>query len=95
MSCESLSSAEALTRQFYEWERRGRGWTVWNRPVALEPPFRPFFDHFIQGPVAAPIDDGRKPTVLSSFFDGLFKSRDTLSPPPVPLDDAEPGTNLY
>jgi hypothetical protein len=21
-----------VTRQFYEWERRGRGWTVWERP---------------------------------------------------------------
>jgi len=90
MSCESLSPAEALTRQFYEWERRGRGWTVWDRPVALEPPFRPFFGHFIAGPAGGLADDGRKPTVLSSFFDGLLKSRGALTPPPVPMEEAEP-----
>ncbi len=87
MSCESLSSAEALTRQFYEWERRGRGWTVWDRPVTLEPPFRPFYGHFIPGPTIGEIDDGRKPTVLSSFFDGLFKSRETLSPPSLTMEE--------
>ena len=27
-----------LTRRFYEWERRGRGWDLYDSPVALEPP---------------------------------------------------------
>ena len=61
---------ELLTRQFYEWEIRGRGWRVWPRPVVLEPPFRPFFGHFLEG--QSPIvDDGRRQTSFSSFFDRL------------------------
>ncbi|HEY4360350.1 MAG TPA: type IV secretion system DNA-binding domain-containing protein [Bryobacteraceae bacterium] len=70
MSCES-SSSEALTRQFYNWEVRGRGWEVWGQPVELEPPFRPFFGHFLAGMPGTRKDDGRKPTFLSSFFDRL------------------------
>ena len=31
--------ALALTRDFYAWEQRGRGWQVWPEPVELEPPF--------------------------------------------------------
>jgi predicted DNA-binding transcriptional regulator AlpA len=87
MSCESSSSAEALTRQFYEWEIRGRGWQVWNRPVALEPPFRPFFGHFIPDVPGGVADDGRKPTFLSSLFD----RRNSPGPPAVPhVEDPEP-----
>jgi predicted DNA-binding transcriptional regulator AlpA len=83
MGCESFSSGEALTRQFYEWEVRGRGWQVWNRPVGLEPPFRPFFGHFIPG-VPGSIDDGRKPTFLSSLFE-------PRNPPAAPqVDEGEP-----
>src|ERR1017187_4804477 len=89
MPCDS-SGAEALTRQFYEWERRGRGWQVFDQPVALEPPFRPFFGHFIPGTPGAVVDDGRKPTFLSSLVDGLIKPRDTESPPVAPPDDGEP-----
>ena len=33
-----LTQAERLTAQFYKWERRGRGWQVWEYPVELEPP---------------------------------------------------------
>src|SRR5580700_5779598 len=61
---------ELLTRQFYEWEIRGRGWRVWPTPVVLEPPFRPFFGHFLEGQGLV-VDDGRKQTRLSSFFDRL------------------------
>ena len=32
------ASTEARTRAFYEWERRGRGWDLYEAPVALEPP---------------------------------------------------------
>jgi len=73
---------ESLTRQFYDWELRGRGWQVFDRPVALEPPFRPFFGHFISGPAGTPVDDGRRSTFLSSFIDGIFKppARPTIAP---------------
>ena len=87
MACESFSAGEALTRQFYDWEMRGRGWQVSCRPVALEPPFRPFFGHFVHGPPGAVIDDGRKPTALSSFFDGLFKTPGALSSARNPPDE--------
>jgi predicted DNA-binding transcriptional regulator AlpA/DNA helicase HerA-like ATPase len=82
----SDSSAEALTRQFYEWEMRGRGWLVFEYPVALEPPFRRFLGHFAPGALNAN-DDGRRQTGVSSFFDRL-KPRD---PPPLPIqEDREP-----
>jgi excisionase family DNA binding protein len=74
------SSIEALTRHFYEWEMRGRGWQVESRPVALEPPFRPFYGHFVASRPGAVIDDGRRPTALTGFIDGLFKSRGNPKP---------------
>jgi len=95
---------EALTRQFYEWERRGRGWQVWERPVALEPPFRPFLDHFVSGGQGTVIDDGRRPTFLSNLVTGLIKRgkddavpvepRETAEPAPTYLDDDPPLVEL-
>ena len=95
MPCNS--SGEALTRQFYEWEMRGRGWQVWDRPVALEPPFRPFFGHFVPGTPGAVADDGRKPTFLSNLVDGFSKRRGyagglsplrtTVEPAPTYMED--------
>ena len=51
---------EQLALQFYQWERRGRGWRVWRHPVELEPPFVPFYGHHIFQPTA-PVDDGHRP----------------------------------
>src|SRR5262245_42785628 len=62
---------ERLTRQFYEWELWGRGWQVWDKPVELEPPFYPFFGHFVTGESDKFLDDGRTPTFFSSLADGL------------------------
>src|SRR5260221_7640117 len=67
---------EQLTEQFYAWEIRGRGWQTFDAPVALEPPFRPFYGHFI--PAAPPLDDGRKHTTASNFMERL---RMSLAPP--------------
>ena len=54
--------AEQLTAQFHAWERRGRGWDLWELPVELEPPFIPFYGHFLPIPPAATnYDDGRLP----------------------------------
>jgi predicted DNA-binding transcriptional regulator AlpA len=74
-----LTLEERLTMQFYEWERRGRGWQVWEYPVELEPPFRPFLFHYAMA--SAAVDDGRRPTVLSSLVEGIFGKR----PPPPPV----------
>lgn len=69
---QALTPQERLTRQFYVWEMRGRGWQVWPYPVCLEPPFRPFF-HYLP-PSPTPLDDGKRPTFLSSLIDS-FKSK--------------------
>jgi len=62
-----VSRDEALTEQFYAWEKRGRGWQVWDHPVAFEPPFRPFYGHYVW---AEPLpDDARRP----SFFGGIIE----------------------
>jgi hypothetical protein len=81
---------EQLTEQFHEWELRGRGWRVFDEPVVPEPPFRPFFGHY--PPEAPPLDDGRKPTGLSSFIQKLSRKLSTEPPPPVvaPLVEEEP-----
>ena len=60
----NLSHLEARTKNFYDWELQGRGWRSYPYPVALEPPFRAFTGHNVSG---APVDDGRKHTVLSRF----------------------------
>lgn len=58
---------ESLSRQFYEWERAGRGWSVFNFPVELEPPLIPLYYFNLPTPI---IDDGRQ----ESFFGKLFGS---------------------
>jgi predicted DNA-binding transcriptional regulator AlpA len=73
-----LTLEERLTVQFYAWERRGRGWQVWDYPVEIEPPFRPFLFHYAVPEPA--VDDGRRPTALSSLVDGLFGRRPPLTP---------------
>jgi hypothetical protein len=89
MPCNS-SGVEALTRQFYEWEMRGRGWQVFDQPVALEPPFRPFFAHFIPRSPGAAADDARRPTFLSNLVDGVFKGRNAAPETVVLPDETEP-----
>ena len=55
---------ERLTEQFYAWELRGRGWQEFARPVALEPPFRPFPGYFLP-PIR---DDGHRPGLLGRLI---------------------------
>jgi hypothetical protein len=81
---------EQFSEQFYKWERRGRGWEVFETPVSPEPPFRPFHGHYLsQAPV---IDDGRKPTFLSSFVQNLSRKLSTAppEPPAPPVEEEEP-----
>ena len=63
----SETAEESVSRQFYEWEERGRGWLLCNFPVEIEPPFRPFYLFDFQQDIPA-IDDGRH----ESFFNRLF-----------------------
>ena len=84
--------AEELTAQFYEWEMKGRGWLLWDSTIELEPPFQPFQFH------ASPhrdifIDDGRKPTFLSTLADNLkavFGNKPAMEPSPEPAVDVMP-----
>jgi len=62
----AVSTAAQLTKQFYEWEKIGRGWHKADFSVQLEPPFTPFFGHFIENETI--IDDGKRETWLSSLF---------------------------
>jgi hypothetical protein len=81
-----LTQQERLTAQFYEWERRGRGWQLWGYPVELEPPFRPFFYHYAEpGPA---VDDSRKPTILSSLVDGIL-GRSSTPALPAPAEEEQ------
>lgn len=71
------SREESLTRQFYEWERRGRGWSVRPFPVELEPPFRPII--LLDPDADNTVDDGRLPTFWSSLFEGTSRNQDAAS----------------
>ena len=81
---------EQLTEQFYAWEQRGRGWQVFDEPVNVEPPFRPFDGHYL--PDAPPVDDGRRPTALSSFIQRLSGklSTEPVAPPRIVEAEEEP-----
>jgi hypothetical protein len=90
---QESSLAEQLTINFYEWEQRGRGWQVWECPVDLEPPFEPFGFHVAYFPIAI-VDDGRKPTFLSSLVDqfkGVFKR---LTEKPSTFPQEEPAAEI-
>lgn len=77
---------EQLSAQFYRWELRGRGWQVFSVPVAPEPPFLPFSGYALTREPS--VDDGRRPTMLSSFVQRL-QQRLRTEPPPVPEPPAE------
>lgn len=83
------SSIEELTRRFYLWEVRGRGFLQWPRPVRLEPPFRPFFGHYLpsSGPV---VDDGRREGIFSQLFGPSSNSQALTHAPHPDEDEPEP-----
>jgi Type IV secretion-system coupling protein DNA-binding domain len=82
-----------LSEQFHRWEQRGRGWQVYDEPVSPEPPFRPFEGHYLL-PATAPIDDGVRPTFLSSLvqrLSGKLSTEATVQPAiPEPEEEPEP-----
>jgi hypothetical protein len=82
---------EQFSEQFRRWELRGRGWQVFGEPVFPEPPFVPFRRSYLPEPPA--IDDGHRPTILSSFVQKLSRKMAPPPPPPVdpePLEEPEP-----
>jgi hypothetical protein len=73
--------------QFYEWELRGRGWLLCDRPVELEAPFHPFFVHRTPMPY---IDDGKRHTILSSIAEWFRKPHVVPDIPAPELPPIEP-----
>jgi hypothetical protein len=74
---------EHFSAQFEAWEKRGRGWQVFDRPVYPEPPFVPFsFRAMAETPA---VDDGRETTFLSRFARKLARK-------PVEESPVEPDT---
>lgn len=87
------SPTELLTAHFYNWELRGRGWQLYDAPVLLEPPYRPFHRNGVLQHAERPRDDGRLETFGSgivSFLKGIVgldsqPSAATYSGPEEPL----------
>ena len=78
-----MTSAEFYTTQFYTWEYRGRGWFMADAPVQLEPPFVPYFRHGFR---QTQIDDGKRPTLLSSFIESFKEKKQPVIIDPIALD---------
>jgi hypothetical protein len=82
---------EQFSEQFRRWELRGRGWQVFGEPVFPEPPFVPFRRSYL--PETPAVDDGHRPTILSSFVQKLSRKMAPPPPPPVepePEEESEP-----
>lgn len=81
----SGSIAEQLVERFRAWERRGRGWSLYQEACALEPPFRPFPGHYY---IRAPfVDDGLRPGPLGAR---LNTHEPTPNPDALSEDEPEP-----
>jgi len=85
------SHVEELTRNFYAWELRGRGWQTAPYPVLLEPPFRPFPGHALAKRQV--VDDGRRETTLSSLAGLFFGKR--AAPSPLDVGESPSETEPY
>lgn len=85
---DPLTTTELLTAQFYDWERRGRGWRVYDAPVVLEPPYAPFHRYNVFAASARPPDDGRKETLFSGIA-GLIKDLVSGARSPAPRTPAD------
>jgi len=86
---------DELREQFYSWEMWGRGWAAWPEPVHLEPPFRPFFGHYLKP--RPQVDDGRHHTALSRLAAWVRGER-TSEPSTalVPIEDeSEPEPRYF
>lgn len=82
-----MDISEQLTFQFYRWENRCRGWYAYPYLVDPEPPFEPFFGHYLSEKDI--IDDGRKETLISSFIKA-FKVEEPKRTKPKKQDEPEP-----
>ncbi len=85
--------SDHLSKQFYSWENRGRGWLVHPYPVVLEPPFRPFVGYLpLPG---AGRDDGRRAGLAESVWNSFrgrneATSRESVQEFEEPEPDCDP-----
>jgi hypothetical protein len=84
---------EQASAQFAALERRGRGWRLYEEPVALEPPYRPFDGYSLQ----TVADESHVPflgeVLLNRFNAWLSRKKGNLSPaapPPLPPEEPVP-----
>lgn len=70
-----FTPSEKRTLEFYEWEKRGRGWYIFPHPVDLEPEFVPFFPK--QSTVDV-LDDAKRPSLLGGVLQSI---KNTLALP--------------
>jgi hypothetical protein len=84
---QSLFDLARHTERFFEWERVGRGTTVYPHLVALEPRFKPFLGY--RAVANAILDDGRRPTFFSRVWDRIAR-RDAPFVEPASSDVEEP-----
>jgi len=85
-----MSRIEALTKQFYAWGRRCQGWEAYPVPVELEPPFEPFFYHYV--PEVPYKDDGARP-LFSGFtkaIKDIFAIKPEISKDEENIDEVDP-----
>jgi len=85
-----LTADERITGEFMRWSLRGQGMALWGTPVSPEPVFVPY--RRLTETDALLVDDGRRPTIFSSFTRHLSER---LSPPSPdigaePFVEAEP-----
>lgn len=67
----------ALAEAFSAWEKRGRGWQIWDYAAALEPPFSPIRPQTAQIIITPLQDDAR----VQGGFRRLFSRNQTAHPP--------------
>ncbi len=65
----SQTPEEILSQHLSIWETRGRGWTLADSPVELEPPFCPLY-YLLSVPEAPILDDGKRQSFWSELFSG-------------------------
>jgi hypothetical protein len=94
-----MRNLQEQLEQFYAWEYLGRGHLIWDEPVRLEPPFKPFkrktFSSHQQ-----PVDDGQSEGILSFLWNNFRRTHegggDSEESEATPVNEEEetPSLNL-
>lgn len=67
-----MTSSEASTLHFYQWEYRNRGYYLFGTPIDIEPPYIPYYHKAVS--YSSSFDDGRVPSIFEQLID-VFKSK--------------------